>query len=233
MQPETRAHDRGAEIAIRDPAGPNGLYKCCHAACAAVMYSYFGLRVRGRGRVPRRGGAVIVSNHVSFMDPVAVGVAAPRPIAFLARHSLYLSPAFGRLILGLNAYPLPRENASTGAIKRALKLLAAGWAVLVFPEGTRSPDGTVRAFHGGLALLAAKARVPVIPAAVRGAFEAWPRGRLFPRPGKVTVAFGPLILYDDRTDTYDSFTERVARAVGALAGHAPAASGTAPGVAQS
>ncbi|HNR98858.1 MAG TPA: lysophospholipid acyltransferase family protein [Planctomycetota bacterium] len=233
MESERRARGGEAEFEVRDPAGPNCLYKSCHAVCAAVMYSYFGLRVRGRGRVPRRGGAVIASNHVSFMDPVAVGIAAPRPIAFLARHSLYRSRGFGRLILGLNAYPLPRENVSTGAIKRALKLLEAGWAILVFPEGTRSPDGALKPFRGGLAFLAAKARVPVIPAAVKGAFEAWPRGRLFPRPGKVTVAFGPLILYDDIHDTYDSFTARVAGAVAALAGQAPASPGTAPGAARS
>ncbi len=232
MQPDARA--QGAdEYYVRDPDDPLTFFKAWRTVCLAIMYSCFGLKVRGRPNFPRRGGVVVASNHASFVDPVAVGVAAPRPMAFLARHSLYRSPAFGKFIWRLNAYPLPRESTSTEALRRALKLLRGGWPLLVFPEGTRTPDGKLQPFRGGLALLASKGRVPVIPVAVRGSYECWPRSRRFPRPGKITVAFGPLILYDEKSDTYDSFTERVAGAVAALVQGAPAAPGMSPGVAQS
>lgn len=150
----------------------------------------FRMRAWGVEHVPRRGGVVVASNHQSFLDPPLVGVAVARPLHYLARRSLFV-PGFGRLLRALNAFPVERGEADLRAIRQAIRLVRDGAALALFPEGTRTADGQVHAFKPGFALVAARGGVPIVPVAVHGAFEAWPRTRLLPVPGRcVSVAYG-------------------------------------------
>ncbi|MFW6107509.1 MAG: lysophospholipid acyltransferase family protein [bacterium] len=151
---------------------------------------FFRIRVWGAGHVAREGGVVLASNHASFLDPPAVGLGLPRPIWYMARASLFRVPGFRQLIEALNALPIERGGADRRAVRRAVELLRGGGALLVFPEGTRSRDGRVGRFGAGFAMMAARAGVPVVPVALAGTFEAWPRHRALPRAGRVAVAFG-------------------------------------------
>ena len=153
------------------------------ALCAA--------RVR-RGVLPR-GGMVIASNHQSYVDPVLLGAALPRRISFMARDTLFRNPLFGRLIRDVGAFPVRRDGVGTEGLKTAVRKLKAGEAVLVFPEGTRTRDGQVGPIKDGAGLLSRMASVPVVPAAVEGTFRAWPRGRAYPLPARMRVAFGEAI----------------------------------------
>ncbi len=150
------------------------------------------LRVVGGERVPRQGPVLLVANHQSFLDPPLVGMGIPsRHLNFIARGGLFSAKGFGWLITALNAVPIKENGSDTAAIRTALEQLAAGRAVLIFPEGSRSPDGAVHEFKRGAWLLMSRAKCPVVPVAIEGAFDAWPRGG---RPrlwgARVAVEFG-------------------------------------------
>jgi 1-acyl-sn-glycerol-3-phosphate acyltransferase len=139
------------------------------------------------------GGLLVVSNHQSFLDPVLIGIAANEPLFFLARQDLFEIPGFGALIYALGARPVARGRADATALKTVLRILREGGKMLLFPEGTRSADGELGEFKAGVASIALRSGVPVLPACVEGGFRCWPRTRLLPRPGRVAVAYGEVI----------------------------------------
>lgn len=150
------------------------------------------LRVRGidRENVPVQGGALVCSNHQSFFDPVLVGVVFNRRLNYLARKSLFRFAPFRWLIEFLDAIPIERDGFGIGGIKETLKRLKAGEMVLIFPEGTRTRDGSISALKPGFISLARRSKTPLLPVAMDGAYDAWPRNAKLPRPSKVVVCVG-------------------------------------------
>lgn len=149
--------------------------------------------VTGLEHEPRDGAVLIVANHQSFLDPPAIGGAPRRHVCFVARASLFKNRLFGGLISVLNSFPIKDDGrGDTAAIRAALGLLGQGRMLLIFPEGTRSPDGAMHEFKRGAWLLLARANCMIWPAAIDGAFEAFPRGQRFPTlfRHRVRVAFG-------------------------------------------
>ncbi|MEO0242606.1 MAG: lysophospholipid acyltransferase family protein [candidate division WOR-3 bacterium] len=142
----------------------------------------FRFRVKGSCHVPRSGPCIICVNHTSFWDPPLVGMASPRELYYLAKKELFENvKAFGMLISFYNAIPLDRENSVSG-MKKAIKLLKDGKAVVIFPEGTRNrtKDKLLLPFKDGPALLALKLKVPIIPAFLfesKGSFWDWVFGK--------------------------------------------------------
>jgi 1-acyl-sn-glycerol-3-phosphate acyltransferase len=143
--------------------------------------------------VPLEGGVIIASNHQSFMDPPLIGLGIPRTACFLARDTLFANRYFAAVIRYLNAFPVKRGAGDVGAFKQALRLLKAGRLIILFPEGTRTDSGRVRPVQPGVIALARKAQVPIVPTAIEGAFDLWPRHARWPRVGIVRVAYGPPI----------------------------------------
>ena len=177
------------------------LAACCYAllrtACWFVLRLGFGLEVRGRHHLPRRGGFVLASHHVSFLDPVALIVACPRRLVFLARAELFRMPWLGSFMRFMQTLPIDRRETETG-LREAVRLLRRGRPVAIFPEGGRQLSGTIGTAKPGMGLLAAYAEVPVVPVLVKGTFEALPPGATWPRLAKIRVAFGPQIRYPQR-----------------------------------
>lgn len=178
-------------------------YRFCRFFCHVGFVTF----ARGRAfhveKVPRVGGALVAANHQSFFDPVLAGHALPRECHFMGRDSLFRNPAFGWLIRSLNCFPIKRDTADIGAIKETLRRLRDGNVVVAFPEGTRSTDGAVGPLHAGVILIAKKARVPIVPAAITGAYEMWPRDRALPAPGRIYVGYADPISPEElaaRTD---------------------------------
>lgn len=168
------------------------LYAFLKPLAVALMRLLFRLEVVNAGLVPATGPVLLVSNHVSVLDPPLVGGAAPRPLVFMAKEELFRIPLFGRLIRALNARPVRRDGSDMRALKAALAVLAEGHAILVFPEGTRGEEGgTLRDGKPGVGMLAVLSGAPVVPVFVSGSGAALPRGRTLPRPTKVRVSFGP------------------------------------------
>ena len=169
--------------------------------------------------VPTRGPFLLAANHVSYLDPPAVGVSFRRPIHYFARDTLFKGPA-ERILRGVNAVPVNNRGGSDlTAVRRALEVLKAGEGLLVFPEGTRSPDGNFLPARRGIGLLACKGGVPVVPARLFGTYDALGRGRK-PRLGvPLKVRFGPLLQPEDfdpgRTekDRFDVAAENIMAAI--------------------
>ena len=132
------------------------------------------MRVEGRENIPEEG-CLIISNHVSFMDPTTVGWAIPKEIFFLGRKSLFKPPFWNRFLPICNVLPIDREGNDITGLRRIIKKLQGGDSVLLFPEGTRSQDGQLQSAEPGAALIAIKAGVPVLPARVFGTYESLSR----------------------------------------------------------
>ncbi len=153
-------------------------------------------RVKGQGYIPASGGALLVCNHVSFLDVFFVGIPLRRPLNYVARSTLFV-PVLGTLIRSVGGFPIVREGIGASGMKETLKRLKAGGIVALFPEGTRSRDGELGPLKPGIAVLAARVGVPVVPAAVAGLHESWPRSRLVPMPHPVRIHYGPPIMPDE------------------------------------
>src|SRR5271170_1088018 len=150
--------------------------------------SFHGIRIEGRGNVPP-GGCLIVSNHVSFMDPTTVGWAVAREIYYLGRKSLFKPPFWSWFLPICNVLPIDRDGRDVSGLRRIIKMLKDGHGVLLFPEGTRSTDGTLQPAEPGAGLVALKAAVPILPVRVFGTFESLSRhtGRLRFHPIRVVI----------------------------------------------
>lgn len=164
-------------------------YRFCRFACHALFILYFRGRVFGRPNVPLTGGVVLACNHQSYLDPLLATLGLQRECDYMARDTLFRNPYFRRLIESLNAFPIKRATADVGAIKETLRRLKKGRLVTTFPEATRTTDGGVGAMQPGIVLIARKARVPIVPTLILGAFESWPRHAKLPRPHPIIVAY--------------------------------------------
>ena len=167
------------------------LYTILKPVVALFARTLFRIEARGQHHVPATGPALLVSNHLSTLDPPLVGCMLPRHLSFLAKAELFRIPLFGALIRRLNARPVRREGADAGALRTALRVLQDGGALLVFPEGTRGEEGVLREAKAGAGMLAVLSGAAVVPVYVSGSGRAWPRGHRLPRPAKVRVTFGP------------------------------------------
>jgi len=174
-------------------------YFVTYAVLSPILTAWYRPKVVGRKNLPRRGTATILaSNHVSYLDWLIYPLILPgRRIVFLAKSEYFTRPGLrGRLqrffFSTTGQVPIDRSggSASEAALRTATRLLDGGALLGVFPEGTRSRDGRLQKGRTGLARMAAQTRAPVIPAATIGLYESAPAGKRFPRPGKVTVAFG-------------------------------------------
>ncbi len=172
-------------------------YRVARFACQIIFLLLFRGRAFGVHRVPRSGAVLLVCNHQSVLDPPLAAVRLPRECSFMARHTLFRGGWTERVIRYLNAFPVKRDSADIGAMREAIRRLKAGQLVTVFPEGTRSTDGAIGPMHAGTVLLARRARAPMAPAAVIGAYHAWPRGQRWPRLVPLRVAYGKLLTFDE------------------------------------
>jgi 1-acyl-sn-glycerol-3-phosphate acyltransferase len=187
----------------RRSPGHSWWYVSVWTAISATVRTLFRIvyraRAHGLDRIPREGALIYVANHLSHFDPPFIAChVRDRPCAFLARESLFRFKPFGWLIGFLGAIPLHREKSVAGALRAAVKELEAGRCVLMFPEGTRSGDGISARYKGGAAFLARKTGAPLVPVALDGQYEIWPRGRKFPRlRGRLAMLVGAPTSIDD------------------------------------
>jgi len=195
-----RSHPNPALYGFSLPDGvpPSGAYYWfMRLGCQILMPPFWRIRVFDRHHEPARGGAVYIANHQSFLDPMLVGFGLRRPLNYMARASLFRMPGFRQLIRSVNAFPVRRGTADTGAMKEAMRRIKNGGQVLVFAEGTRTQTGHVGAFLPGVALLSRRAARWTVPVMIDGAFEAWPRTQRWPGIGNIVVRFGEAISQEE------------------------------------
>jgi 1-acyl-sn-glycerol-3-phosphate acyltransferase len=197
------------------------LYGILKPLAVALMRLLFRLEAHGLEHVPMTGPMLLAANHVSVLDPPLVGGAAPRELHFMAKEELFRIPLFGRLITGLNSHPVKRDGSDGRALKTAIRLLAEGHAMLVFPEGTRGVEGRLGEGKAGVGMLAVMSGAPVVPVFVSGSGRAWPPGQAVPKPAKVRVTFGAALHFKgkgegDRKDRYREASAEIMRAIAQL-----------------
>jgi 1-acyl-sn-glycerol-3-phosphate acyltransferase len=176
------------------------VYAFARAVFVALFTLIYRYRAYGARRVPQSGALLLVANHQSFLDPPAIGVGVShRHLDYVARLGLFGGKVLGWLLTRFNSLPIREQGGDTGAIKEILKRLGEGRAVLIFPEGTRTFDGAMTDFKRGIAVLVKRSGCPVVPIAVEGCFDAWPRQRKWPSfwGKRVAVAFGRPIGHDE------------------------------------
>ncbi len=147
------------------------------------------IRIEGRENVPPEG-CLIVSNHVSYMDPTTVGWAIGREIYYLGRKSLFRPPFLSWFLPICNVLPIDRDGHDIAGLRRIIRMLQGGDSVVLFPEGTRSPDGSLQSAEPGAALIAVKADVPILPVRVFGTYESLSRHQKFLRFHPIRVVIG-------------------------------------------
>ena len=159
--------------------------------------------ILGKENVPRSGGVLLASNHLSFIDSFVIPLAAPRPVNFLAKSDYFTGPGIAgairrELFTAMGAIPVDRNSASAAqeSLDSALEVLRAGGAFGIYPEGTRSRDGRLYRGRTGVAWLALTADAPVVPVGLVGTEEVQPVGASMPRLARVTVRFGEPISPD-------------------------------------
>lgn len=166
-----------------------------------VVGIFFGIWLRFRAygveRLPATGGALLLGNHSSFIDPLLIGLPLKRPISFLARDTLFPVPVIGWMLRHTYVMPLNRDGGSSAAIRETLRRMEQGFLVGLFPEGTRSPDGTLGPFKPGFAALVRRTDLPIIPVGIAGANRALGRGSFFLKPRPVCVVFGEPLSEDE------------------------------------
>lgn len=168
------------------------LYGFLRTGCRPILNWAFGLHVKGAEHLPAGGPFILAANHHNYLDGVVLGVTVPRKIAFLVMPGVYgatpLHPPFYRHV---GSIPISLERPDPGAIKRTLKVLEDGGVIGIFPEGPFSLEGRLVQGQPGVALIALRAGVPVVPVGIRGTYEALlGRGWHLPRPHPLTIRFG-------------------------------------------
>ena len=183
---------------------------------------FFRFRVIHRERMIQSGPVILAMNHQSYLDPPLAGTTCDRAIYFLARRTLLDLPLLGWVLPKLNVIPVNQEGVDRSAIKAVIRVLQAGNGVLVFPEGSRTLDGTLQPAEPGMGLVIAKTLAPVVPMRIFGAREALPRsgGRL--RFVPITVVIGEPIFFSAADiqpggkNLYARLSDRVMKAIAAL-----------------
>ncbi len=204
----------------RHPQSMNLIYNSGYTLSRLVATAFFSYRAHDTHLIPEEGGVILAANHSSYLDPPLVGIASRRAVWFLARKTLLDWPVLGPVFPSLNVIPVDRDGNDRSALKTIIRLLRGGEGVVLFPEGTRSRDGNLQNGQPGIGMVVAKTGVPVVPARVFGAFEAFPKGEKIPRFHPIDVCFGPPLYFgkeistDSSRESYQKISDRI---MGALA----------------
>ncbi|WLR53117.1 lysophospholipid acyltransferase family protein [Bacillus tianshenii] len=184
------------------------LYRVGYNLVKVVFHSTYRIEVIGSENVPKDGGILLCSNHISNFDPPMVGICAPRPIHFMAKDELFKYPVVKQLMQSINAFPVKRGMGDKQALRQGLKLLKEGEVLGLFPEGTRSKTGELGEGLSGAGFFALRSNAYVVPAAVIGSYKPF---------SKVKVAFGKPIDMQSLRDEKASAKEATAAIMASIA----------------
>ena len=188
--------------------GSGFFYRLVRGALYIKYRIFFSFRYFGADFVPPdtdKRGVILASNHTSFLDPPALGISLKRRVTFLAKDYLFKNLIVGTVLRGIGAYPIKSANDDFRSIRDLIRLLKNGHCVTVFPEGTRSENGQMKTPESGIGFLAAKSQAYVVPAYIRGSYEAFPKGAKFFSMKPVEIYYGkPFIPAEEKSLMSDS-----------------------------
>lgn len=171
----------------------------CHFLCVVWFYTCYRFRFFGARNIPRSGPVLFVSNHQSMLDPIVVGLGAShRQFYAMARKTLWDTRWLGWLMDSLNAIPVDQDKPDASTMKRCIEVLKQDHALLIFPEGARTFSGQTQDFEPGLMLVIKRARPTIVPVALDGAYDVWPRTKSRPKLfGRIACQYGEPIEAED------------------------------------
>ncbi len=148
--------------------------------------------VKGISNIDEEKPYIFAANHQSQFDIFAMHAAFPHEFRWLAKKELFRIPLFGRAMRRAGYLPVDRSHGRQAmkSLMEAADIIRDGSSVIIFPEGTRSPDGQLQRFKGGSTVIAVKSGVPMVPVAISGTHDILPKGKLLARPGKITISVG-------------------------------------------
>lgn len=206
------------------------LYRSCQRIVRTLWPLVGPLEIHGLDNVPRSGPFLLVANHQSILDPILIQAVCPRPVHTMAKSTQFTSPLFAWLMPRLLSFPVRRYETDPQAVRYALRRLDEGEPVGVYVEGERSWDGRLQAPRLGTIRLILKAGVPVIPVAIDGSYEVWPRWDRGIRRATVRITFTPPLTFprlDHKTEREAALQATAERIMGVLAQHLPPDQGIA------
>lgn len=162
------------------------------------------IKIHGLANLPKGQSYILASNHLSYMDPIILGVICKQRLNYMARHDLFLNKRFGIYLRLLGVFPVKRNSADFSAMKEALRRLRVGKSLLVFPEGTRQEEEAEIRPQAGVGFLAARSGVPVIPVRIKGTEVVLPKGAKTLKPAQINVIFGEEISIERRVPYQDT-----------------------------
>lgn len=165
-------------------------YSLLRGLATIIFKVFFAVKIRGKENVPLKGGVILASNHLSYFDPIVLGLLTPRKINFMAKEELFENFFFRLLITKLGAFPVKRERVDKTVYQKVLDLLKKGELLVLFPEGTRSWEGKLGRLQQGTARIALRANVPLVPVIIRGTEKVLPRGKKMIRLTKIETRIG-------------------------------------------
>lgn len=173
------------------------LYSFARAVLIPIFLFLYNYRVTGRENVPKDGAYIVCANHATLIDPIFVGISIPHRMHFMAKAELFKNSFLRALMNGLGAFPIKRGEADIKSIKTSLKILSSGKVLALFPEGTRNKTDEVLA-EPGIALLAIKSKVPVVPVAIKSNYKFFKRTKvIIGKPIEFTEYQGKKLLNED------------------------------------
>jgi len=198
---------------------------------------FFNFRVVHPERIVEEGPLILASNHQSYFDPPLVGICSQRGVYYLARKTLLQIPLLGKLLPYINVILVDRDGNDMSALKTVIRTVKSGNGVVLFPEGTRSPDGTLQRGKAGIGLVIAKTGAPVQPMRIFGSYEAFPKGSGSITACPISVVVGEAIYFTpeeldpdscggDERLLYQRLSDRVMEAIAEL--HLPESLPSAP-----
>lgn len=158
-----------------------------------IFLVFYRVRCSGREHIPATGGVLILANHQSLLDPPLFGMCIPREVNYVARDTLFDHKWLAPLIRSVNAIPIDRDGLGLAGLKETLRRLKRGEIVILFPEGTRTPNGEMQPLKPGFSALVTRTGASILPMAVEGSYQAWPRRQPVPLPNLIQIEVGPPI----------------------------------------
>jgi len=201
----------------------NRAYANSRAILKILLNTLFSLEVEGAENLPEKGPFIVASNHVSHIDPVVIGVACnTTQLTFMAKKELFDMPILGPWVKAVGCIPVERNSGGSGSLKKAVQKLKGGDSIGIFPEGRRSPDGTLKKPELGIGFLASKSGAPIVPIYISGTVKAMPKGQKVPKPYKIKARIGKIVDVSrlkglsGKREAYEVIGEKVINAIAAL-----------------
>jgi len=151
---------------------------------------FFRLKISGAENIPLQGGVIIAANHISYLDIPLLSYSINRHADFVGKKQLFTIPVLGSLFRLLGGIPIDRDKVDRTALREIVRRLNSGKIIVIYPEGTRSPDGRLQPGKPGVGFIVRMSGKKVVPTAISGTDKAMPSGSWFIRPRPVTIRFG-------------------------------------------